>query len=176
MIFMPTSRDRLREARGALLVTEEHWSALLDERSYPLLSVMRRHDARKSRLLDGEPVVDRRIHSTVDGRKGRGERQRRLAGKLRSQVNGDAKKVVPRNDAVGQAEPCSLGRVEDPPAQDQLRRGLAAHVPGQALGAAEGWNDPDVDLGLRERRGIGRDRNVRRLPPNAKPFTAAMMG
>ena len=109
-------------------MTEEHWSALLDERSYPFLSVMRRHDARKTRLLDGEPVVDRRIHSAVDGRQGRGERQRRLAGKLRSQVKGDAKKVVPRNDAVDQAEPCSLGRFEDLPAQDQLRRGLPTHA------------------------------------------------
>src|SRR5215217_8549719 len=163
MILMPTSRDRLREARGAPLVTEEHWSALLDERSYPFLSVMRRHNARKSRLLDGEPVVNRRIHSAVDGRQGRGERQWRLAGKLRRQAKGGAKKVVPRNDAVDQAEPCSLRRFEDPPAQDQLRRGLPAHVSGQALGAAKGWNDPDVDLGLRERRGIGRDRNVCRL-------------
>ena len=63
-------------------MTEEHWSALLDERSYPFLGITRRHDARQSRLLDGEPVVDRRIHSAVDGRQGRGKRQRRLAGKL----------------------------------------------------------------------------------------------
>src|SRR3954447_25939164 len=128
-------------------MTEEHWTALLDERGYPLLSVMCRHNPRKSCLLDGEPIVDRRIHSAVGGRQGGGERQWRLAGKLRSQANGDGKKVVRRKDAGYQAEPCSLRRFEDPPAQDQLRRGLPAHVSGQALGAAEGWNDPDVDLG-----------------------------
>src|SRR3954465_2180476 len=78
-------------------VAEEHWTALLDEGGYPFLSVMRRHDPRKSRLLDGEPVVDRGIHAAVDGGQGRGERQGRLAGKLRREAKGGAEKVVPRN-------------------------------------------------------------------------------
>jgi len=71
-------------------VTEEHWTALLDEGGYPLLSVMRRHDSRKGRLLDGEPVVDRRIHAAMDGGQGCGERQGRLAGKLGREAKGGA--------------------------------------------------------------------------------------
>src|SRR4051794_15162579 len=152
-------------------MTQEDGAALLDGGGYPLLCVVGRHDPGESCLLDREPVVDRRIHAAVDRTQGRRDRKRRLAGKLGRQVKRGAKELVRRNNTVDQAEPSSFGRLEDAPTQDQLRRGLPTHVSGQALGAPEGRNDPDVPygsaFGAGARRACSRPSSTPSLQPAA---------
>ena len=70
--------------------------------------------------------------------------------------------LVGLEDAVDEADPQRLLRVDDPPGEDQVLRDAEAADPRQPLRAAPAGEDAEVDLGLAELRGRGRVPEVAR--------------
>ena len=62
-----------------------------------------------------------------------------------------------RHDAVDQADPQRLGGVDHAAAEDEFQRPALAHQPRQALRAGEAGHQAELDLGLAELRGVGRE-------------------
>ena len=61
-----------------------------------------------------------------------------------------------RHDAVDQADAKRLGGVDHAAAEDQFQRAALPHQPREALRAGETGREAELDLGLAELRGVGR--------------------
>ena len=131
--------------------------ALLQERRDPLAGVLGAEHGREALLLGLDPGVEiaggRHPLDLLD-------RQRRLARELARPGERGVEQLVVGHDPGGQPQLVGLVRGDRVAGQVHLERLGLADQPRQPLRAAEAGDDPEVDLGLAERRRLGGDPEV----------------
>jgi len=121
-----------------------------DKGGYALASIISRDNPSKFGLLDGQPVVDRGVETAMNRGQRRTDRERRFGRKHFRQGQRFRKQTRSRRDSVDQSEAGCFFRIKNPPRKDEFDGRFAAAVPRQASSPTEGWNNPDVNLGLAE--------------------------
>lgn len=112
----------------------------------------------ETRRLDRQALVDRQVDAAGDRAQAGGYGRRCVPDDPSGQVLPSLQERVGRHDGVDEAQFGSPDGRDLVAGQDHLQSALAADVPRQSLGTAEGRREPEGDLGLGEGRVLGGDR------------------
>ena len=154
-------RDCLERPCLTTSSSQEPWRSLLEEGLYTLVGVVSRYDRGKGSFLDGQALVYRGIHASMNPPECAGQRKWWFAGEKTGEGESFLEELCPGDDAIDESQPCSFSCIKAAAGEDQFNGSFASHISWQALCATEGRNDPNVDLGLAEGGRIRRERDVR---------------
>ena len=112
---------------------------LFDKGGYTLASVISRDESSKFGLLDGKPIVDGGIETTVNGSQRSTYGERWFGSKHFCQGQRFGKQPRTRHDPVYQSEAGCFFRTKHSPRKDEFNGRFSTDVPRQALSPPEGW-------------------------------------